>query len=48
MTTPEWCDDHWQTLPCAGCRADELVAHGLPKPETHVTDVRKRAAGDDD
>lgn len=25
---PEWCEDHGQTKPCTGCRADELAARG--------------------
>ena len=39
------CDTHGVSLPCAGCRADELV-NPTPSDEDY-TDAKMRAAGGD-
>lgn len=44
--THEWCDEHWMTLPCGGCRADRLVVGEKGAEVIYLPDLRKLAAGD--
>jgi len=46
--TRELCPEHNVYIPCSGCRADELVSTGRRTNDAPTTDIRKRAAGDDD